>query len=79
MAATEVGDVWGVGRKIAAQLNAGGVRSVLDLVRTDVATLRPPVQRGLREDGAGAARHTLPGRGRGAGGQAADPGLAVLR
>ena len=40
MAATDVGDVWGVGRKIAAQLNAGGVRSVLDLVRTDVATLR---------------------------------------
>jgi DNA polymerase V len=40
MAGTEVGDVWGVGREIAAQLNAGGVRSVLDLVRTDVATLR---------------------------------------
>ncbi len=40
MAATDVGDVWGVGRKIAAQLNAGGVRSVLDLVRTDAATLR---------------------------------------
>jgi DNA polymerase V len=40
MAATEVGDVWSVGRKIAAQLNAGSVRSVLDLVRADVATLR---------------------------------------
>jgi DNA polymerase V len=40
MAATDVGDVWGVGRKIAAQLNAGGVRSVLDLVSADVATLR---------------------------------------
>jgi DNA polymerase V len=40
MAATEVSDVWGVGRKIAAQLNAGGVRTVLDLVRADVATLR---------------------------------------
>jgi DNA polymerase V len=40
MAATEVGEVWGVGRKIAAQLNAGGVRTVLDLVSADVATLR---------------------------------------
>lgn len=40
MAATDVGDVWGVGRKIAVRLNAGGVRSVLDLVRTDAATLR---------------------------------------
>jgi DNA polymerase V len=40
MSATDVGDVWGVGRKIAAQLNAGGVRTVLDLVRADVATLR---------------------------------------
>ena len=40
MALTDVADVWGVGRKIAAQLNAGGVRTVLDLVRTDVATLR---------------------------------------
>jgi DNA polymerase V len=40
MAATEVGEVWGVGRKVAAQLNAGGVRTVLDLVRADVAALR---------------------------------------
>jgi DNA polymerase V len=40
MAATDVSDVWGVGRKIAAQLNAGGIRTVLDLVRADVATLR---------------------------------------
>jgi DNA polymerase V len=40
MAATDVSDVWGVGRKIAAQLNAGGVRTVLDLVRADMATLR---------------------------------------
>jgi DNA polymerase V len=29
-----------VGRKIAAQLSAGGVRTVLDLLRADVATLR---------------------------------------
>jgi DNA polymerase V len=40
MAATEVGDVWGVGRKIAAQLNTAGVRTVLDLVRADISTLR---------------------------------------
>ena len=40
MAATEVGDVWGVGRKIAAQLNTAGVQTVLDLVRADIATLR---------------------------------------
>jgi DNA polymerase V len=40
MSATDVGDVGGVGRKIAAQLSAGGVRTVLDLLRADVATLR---------------------------------------
>lgn len=40
MARTDVGDVWGVGRKIAAQLQTGGVRTVLDLVRSDVASLR---------------------------------------
>ena len=39
-AATEVGNVWGVGRTIGARLVAAGVRSVLDLVRCDVATLR---------------------------------------
>jgi DNA polymerase V len=38
--ATEVGDVWGVGRKIAEQLQAGGVHTVLDLVRMDLATVR---------------------------------------
>ena len=40
MQATEVGDVWGVGRKISARLNAGSIRTVLDLVNADVATLR---------------------------------------
>jgi DNA polymerase V len=40
MAATEVGAVWGVGRKTGARLNEAGIRSVLDLVRADVATLR---------------------------------------
>jgi DNA polymerase V len=40
MAATDVGAVWGVGRKTAARLNEGGTRSVLDLVRADATTLR---------------------------------------
>jgi len=39
-AATEVGSVWGVGKKINERLKAGGVHSVLDLVRADAATLR---------------------------------------
>ena len=33
--ATAVGEVWGVGRRIAAQPNEGGVTTVLDLVRLD--------------------------------------------
>jgi DNA polymerase V len=37
---TEVSDVWGIGRKISARLNEGGIHTVLDLVRADVATLR---------------------------------------
>jgi DNA polymerase V len=40
MQVTEVGDVWGVGRKTSARLNEGGIRTVLDLVNADVATLR---------------------------------------
>jgi DNA polymerase V len=40
MGVTEVGAVWGVGRKINAKLNEGGVRTVLDLVHMDSATLR---------------------------------------
>ena len=39
-AATEVGEVWGVGRRIAAQLQESGVRTVLDLARLDPATVR---------------------------------------
>jgi DNA polymerase V len=37
---TEVGSVWGVGRRLTARLNQGGIRTVLDLVNADVATLR---------------------------------------
>jgi DNA polymerase V len=38
--ATEVGAVWGVGRRTTARLNAGGITTVLDLVSADAATLR---------------------------------------
>ena len=38
--ATAVGEVWGVGRRIAEQLKEGGVLTVLDLVRLDPATAR---------------------------------------
>lgn len=40
MRATEVGNVWGVGRKTSARLNEQGIRSVLDLVNADANTLR---------------------------------------
>jgi len=39
-AATPVGAVWGIGRRLTAQLQAEGVRSVLDLVRMDAAIVR---------------------------------------
>lgn len=38
--ATEVGDVWGVGRRIAKQLNDDGVMNVLQLANIDPATVR---------------------------------------
>ena len=40
MAATEVGEVWGIGPRIADQLRALGVRNVLDAARLDPATVR---------------------------------------
>ena len=39
-ASTEVGSVWGVGKKITEKLKAGGIHTVLDLVRADAAALR---------------------------------------
>jgi DNA polymerase V len=39
-AATGVGNVWGVGRRIGAKLNESGVRTVLDLVRCDATYIR---------------------------------------
>lgn len=40
LAATSVSDVWGVGRRISARLVASGIGTVLDLKRSDTATLR---------------------------------------
>jgi DNA polymerase V len=40
MAATEVGEVWGVGPKIGAQLRAAAVKTVLDLKRLDLAMVK---------------------------------------
>ena len=38
--ATEVSEVWGIGRRISKQLTDGGIKTVQDLVRMDVATIR---------------------------------------
>lgn len=40
LALTDVGDVWGVGRKLTEKLNALGIKTALDLARADKATLR---------------------------------------
>ncbi|WP_028603659.1 Y-family DNA polymerase [Ottowia thiooxydans] len=40
LAATDVGEVWGVGRRIGAQLRDAGVQTVWDLARMDPATVR---------------------------------------
>ena len=53
LAATAVNEVWGIGRRISAQLIAGGVTTVLDLARADPATIRRKfnvvVERTIRE------------------------------
>jgi DNA polymerase V len=38
--ATPVNEVWGIGRKISAQLIEGGIHTVQDLVQIDAATIR---------------------------------------
>lgn len=38
--ATAVGEVWGVGRRISAQLEAAGIATVYDLVHADTASIR---------------------------------------
>lgn len=40
MRSTDVGDVWGIGRKTSARLVEQGIRTVQDLLRVDPATLR---------------------------------------
>lgn len=40
LAATRVGEVWGVGRRLGAQLEACGVHSALDLAQLDPAAVR---------------------------------------
>lgn len=40
LAATDVGELWGVGRRIGAQLVEGGIRTALDLARLDPATVK---------------------------------------
>lgn len=39
-AATAVGEVWGIGRRISKQLNDGDIHTVQDLIELDSATLR---------------------------------------
>lgn len=38
--ATELGDIWGIGRRIGAQLQAEGLRTALDVARMDPAMVR---------------------------------------
>ncbi len=40
MAATEVGEVWGVRPKIGAQLRQQGIQTVLDLKQLDAAMVK---------------------------------------
>ena len=39
MRRTDVGDIWGIGRKTAPKLRDAGIRTVLDLKRADAAAL----------------------------------------
>ncbi len=53
MRRTEVGDVWGIGRKTSARLHEAGVHTVFDLIQADVTALRRQfsvvVEKTLRE------------------------------
>jgi DNA polymerase V len=40
LVATDVGEVWGVGRRIGKQLVEGGVKTVADLIKVDPGTIR---------------------------------------
>ena len=45
----DVGNVWGIGRRITARLNEGGIRSVADLLRADPTALRRQFSVGLEK------------------------------
>lgn len=79
MAATEVGEVWGVGRKIAAQLNAGGVYMVRDLVRADVATLKRQFSMVFEKSVLELRGTACMGVEEAPGAKQADPGVTVFR
>lgn len=53
MAATPLEEIWGVGRRIAAQLREAGLESALDVRRLDPAAVRKPfsvvLERAVRE------------------------------
>jgi DNA polymerase V len=40
MVATDLGEIWGIGRRIAAQLRDEGLKSALDVIRLDAAVVR---------------------------------------
>ena len=47
--ATDVGNVWGIGRRMTARMNEGSIRSVADLLRADSTTLRRQFNVGLEK------------------------------
>ena len=57
MRRTDVGDIWGIGRKTAPKLHEAGIRTVLDLRARRRRHPGAAVQRGHAEDGARAAGH----------------------
>ena len=74
-----VGEVWGVGRKIDARLEAMGIRTVRQLRDADAETIRSAVLGGPRAHGSRTARHFLHRSQGGGAGPAADHGLPVVR
>ena len=79
LAATEVGDVWGIGRQYARKLNRNGVMTAFDLAGRPDAWVRQEDGRRRTTDRAGIARGGLH-RFRGhASAQTDDDGLTVLR
>ena len=75
----EVGEVWGIGRKLAPRLNAMGIHNVRQLRDADAETLRTRfsvvLERTVRE----LLRDLLPGHGDGGAGSAADHVQPILR